>query len=96
MRRRVIRTLLWCDLDATERLAARQRAEVEGVALWHGGDVAGDHKVIFAADGERIELSHKAGSRQIFARGAVQAALWARSKNKGLYSMLDVLNINGE
>ncbi len=74
---------------------ARERGAI-GFATLRGGDVAGDHKVIFAADGERIELSHKAGSRQIFARGAVQAALWARSKNKGLYSMLDVLNINGE
>jgi len=74
---------------------ARERGVI-GFATLRGGDVAGDHKVIFAADGERIELSHKAGSRQIFARGAVQAALWARSKNKGLYSMLDVLKINGE
>jgi len=58
-----------------------------------GGDVAGDHKVVFAADGERLELTHKAGSRQIFARGAVQAALWARDKDLGLYTMLDVLSL---
>ena len=64
-----------------------------GFATLRGGDVAGDHKVIFAADGERLELSHKAGSRQIFARGAVQAALWARDKDLGLYTMLDVLSL---
>ena len=64
-----------------------------GFATLRGGDVAGEHTVIFAADGERIELTHKAGSRQIFARGAVQATLWARDKDKGLYSMLDVLQL---
>ena len=67
-----------------------------GFATLRGGDVAGDHTVVFAADGERIELSHKAGSRQIFARGAVQAALWARDKDCGLYSMQDVLEIGGD
>jgi 4-hydroxy-tetrahydrodipicolinate reductase len=62
-----------------------------GFASLRGGDVVGDHTVIFAADGERIELGHKASSRQIFARGAVRAALWARGKPPGLYSMQDVL-----
>jgi 4-hydroxy-tetrahydrodipicolinate reductase len=56
-----------------------------------GGDVAGDHTVIFAADGERVELGHKASSRQVFAAGAVRAALWARGKPSGLYNMRDVL-----
>ncbi len=71
---------------------ARDRGTI-GFATLRGGDVPGDHTVIFAADGERIELSHKAGSRQIFARGAVQAALWASGKENGLYSMLDVLRL---
>jgi 4-hydroxy-tetrahydrodipicolinate reductase len=58
--------------------------------------VVGDHTVIFAADGERLELSHKASSRQIFARGAVRAALWAKSKPPGLYTMADVLGLPKE
>jgi 4-hydroxy-tetrahydrodipicolinate reductase len=64
-----------------------------GFATLRGGDVVGDHTVIFAADGERIELTHKASSRQIFARGAVRAARWAHGKPPGLYSMKDVLGL---
>lgn len=62
-----------------------------GFATLRGGDVVGDHTVILASDGERIEISHKAGSREVFARGAVRAALWAEGKEPGLYSMRDVL-----
>jgi 4-hydroxy-tetrahydrodipicolinate reductase len=58
-----------------------------------GGDVVGDHTVIFAGDGERIELTHRAGSRDLFAQGAVRAAMWAAKKPPGLYSMRDVLGI---
>jgi 4-hydroxy-tetrahydrodipicolinate reductase len=62
-----------------------------GFATLRGGDVVGEHTVIFAADGERIEITHKATDRALFARGAVKAALWAKGKPPGLYSMLDVL-----
>jgi len=62
-----------------------------GFATLRGGDVAGEHAVIFAGDGERIELVHKASSRAVFARGAVRAALWTEAKPPGLYSMGDVL-----
>jgi 4-hydroxy-tetrahydrodipicolinate reductase len=62
-----------------------------GFATLRGGDVAGDHTVIFAGDGERIELGHKASSRQVFAAGAVRAALWTRGKPSGLYTMKHVL-----
>ena len=71
---------------------ARPTGEI-GFATLRGGDVAGDHTVMFAADGERLELTHKAGSRLIFARGAIQAALWAKDKEPGLYSMADVLGL---
>jgi 4-hydroxy-tetrahydrodipicolinate reductase len=54
----------------------------------------GDHTVIFAADGERIELTHKASSRGIFARGAVRAAVWAKGRAPGQYSMCDVLGLD--
>ena len=64
-----------------------------GVAALRGGSVVGDHPVIFAADHVRIELTHKAESRGIFARGALAAALWGQGKNPGLYSMQDVLGL---
>jgi 4-hydroxy-tetrahydrodipicolinate reductase len=64
-----------------------------GFAVMRGGDVVGEHKVIFAGDGERIELVHVATDRGIFARGAVRAALWARGQGPGLYSMADVLGL---
>jgi 4-hydroxy-tetrahydrodipicolinate reductase len=64
-----------------------------GFAALRGGDVVGDHTVIFAGEGERIELTHRAGGRHIYARGAVRAALWAQGKPPGLYGMKDVLGL---
>ena len=73
----------------------RKRGDI-GFATLRGGSVVGDHTVIFAADGERIELVHRAADRGIFARGAVKAALWGRGKKPGLYTMLDVLGLDTE
>jgi 4-hydroxy-tetrahydrodipicolinate reductase len=56
--------------------------------------VVGEHHVIFAGPHERIELVHKAEDRMIFARGAVKAALWARTRRPGIYSMSDVLGLS--
>ncbi len=70
----------------------RPRGEI-GFATLRGGDVIGDHTVVFAAEGERVELTHKASGRQIYAKGAVRAALWANDKQPGLYSMKDVLGL---
>ena len=64
-----------------------------GFATLRGGDVAGEHSVLFACEGERVELAHKASSREVFARGALRAALWTRDKDPGLYSMKDVLGL---
>lgn len=64
-----------------------------GMHTLRGGDVVGDHTVMFAADGERFELTHKASSRMTFASGAVRAALWLRGKEAGLYDMQDVLGL---
>ncbi|QJE74681.1 4-hydroxy-tetrahydrodipicolinate reductase [Aerophototrophica crusticola] len=64
-----------------------------GFATLRGGDVVGDHTVMFATEAERVELTHKAGDRRIFARGAVRAALWAAGKPAGLYGMKDVLGL---
>ena len=70
----------------------RQPTEV-GVHALRGGDVVGDHTVLFAALGERIELTHKASDRGIFARGAVRAAHWVAQQPKGVYDMQDVLGL---
>jgi 4-hydroxy-tetrahydrodipicolinate reductase len=72
---------------------ARDKGAI-GFASLRGGDVPGDHTVLFAGDGERLELTHKAGGRQIFATGAVRAALWVADKPPGLYSMRDVLGLD--
>lgn len=64
-----------------------------GMHTLRGGDVVGDHTVMFAADGERVELTHKASSRMTFASGAVRAALWLQQQPAGLYDMQDVLGL---
>lgn len=64
-----------------------------GFAALRGGSVAGDHQLIFATDGERIELGHRAESRAIFARGAIEAALWLLGKPPARYSMSDMLGL---
>lgn len=74
------------------QVGARPKGEI-GFATLRGGDVVGDHTVIFAADGERIEITHKASSREVFARGAVRAAMWTKGRKAGLYSMRDVLGL---
>jgi 4-hydroxy-tetrahydrodipicolinate reductase len=70
----------------------RQPTEV-GIHALRGGDVVGDHTVMFAGLGERLELTHKASDRAIFARGAVRAAQWIVSQKPGVYDMQDVLGL---
>jgi 4-hydroxy-tetrahydrodipicolinate reductase len=70
----------------------RQAGDI-GFASLRGGTVVGDHTVTFAGVAERIELTHRAEDRMIFARGALHAALWARDKPPGLYAMADVLGL---
>ncbi|ROM90713.1 4-hydroxy-tetrahydrodipicolinate reductase [Pseudomonas brassicacearum] len=67
--------------------------ETIGFATVRGGDVVGDHTVLFACEGERLEITHKASSRMTFAKGAVRAALWLDSREPGLYDMQDVLDL---
>jgi 4-hydroxy-tetrahydrodipicolinate reductase len=64
-----------------------------GVQTLRGGDVVGEHTVFFCGEGERLELTHRATSRDQFARGAVRAALWVAGKPAGLYDMADVLGL---
>ncbi|MEO8559638.1 MAG: 4-hydroxy-tetrahydrodipicolinate reductase [Rhodospirillales bacterium] len=71
---------------------ARRKGDI-GFASLRGGDVVGDHTVVFAGPGERLELTHRAASREIFANGAIRAALWTRGKQPGLYSMNHVLGL---
>jgi len=72
---------------------ARNSGDI-GFATLRGGSVVGDHTVFFAGQGERLELSHRAEDRTIFARGAVKAALWAFDKKPGYYTMADVLGLH--
>jgi 4-hydroxy-tetrahydrodipicolinate reductase len=73
-------------------VGARTDAEI-GMHALRGGDVVGDHTVIFAASGERLELTHKASSRDTFANGALRAAQWVVKQKPGLYDMQDVLGL---
>ena len=76
-------------------LAAERAPDEVGVHSLRGGDVVGDHTVIFAAPGERLELTHKASDRAIFARGALLAAQWVAARPPGVYDMQDVLGLRG-
>jgi len=86
------------DLDAVSdrgrdgQTGARRRGDIGFVAL-RGGDVIGEHEVVFAGAGERIKLSHVATDRMLFARGALRAALWGQDKAPGAYDMIDVLGM---
>jgi 4-hydroxy-tetrahydrodipicolinate reductase len=94
----VIAQALGRDLDEVAvygregQTGARDRRTI-GFATVRAGDVVGDHTVLFAGEGERIEITHKASSRMTFAKGAVRAALWLQGKEPGLYDMQDVLGL---
>lgn len=95
---KVVADALGRDLDKVAvygregQTGARER-ETIGFATVRAGDIVGDHTVTFAADGERVEITHKASSRMSFARGAVRAARWLVEKKAGLYDMQDVLGL---
>jgi 4-hydroxy-tetrahydrodipicolinate reductase len=76
-----------------EGIVGERTSEEIGMHSLRGGDVVGDHTVIFAAAGERIELTHKASSRETFANGALRAARWVVGQKPGIYSMQDVLGL---
>ncbi|MDB5693388.1 MAG: 4-hydroxy-tetrahydrodipicolinate reductase [Alphaproteobacteria bacterium] len=84
------------DLNHFDRMQEGPHAREPGgvyYASLRGGTVAGEHVVIFAGDGERIELGHRADSRTIFAKGAIKAALWLKDRPAGRYTMADVLGL---
>ena len=76
-----------------EGITGAREANTIGFSTIRGGDIVGDHTVIFAAEGERIEITHKASSRMAFARGAVRASHWLAQQQAGLYDMRDVLGL---
>ncbi|HYR97089.1 MAG TPA: 4-hydroxy-tetrahydrodipicolinate reductase, partial [Candidatus Binatus sp.] len=78
---------------AREGLVGARRPDEIGVVALRAGDAIGDHTVVFGGLGERIELTHRAQSRECLARGALRAALWVAARPPGLYSMRDVLGL---
>lgn len=88
------RNLADCAVYGREgQTGARDRKTI-GFETIRAGDIVGDHTVMFAGLGERVEITHKASSRMTFANGAVRAAQWLATKEKGLFDMQDVLNLN--
>lgn len=89
------------DLDAAARyerhgiIGERPKGEI-GIQTVRAGDIVGDHTLYFAGGGERIEITHRAHSRENFARGALRAACWVADKQPGLYTMMDVLGLSDE
>ncbi len=88
------RTLEEVAVYGREGMGEERDRQTIGFATVRAGDIVGEHTVIFAGLGERIEITHKASSRMTFARGAVRAALWLDGKPAGLYSIDDVLGLN--
>ncbi len=88
------RDLNTCAVYGREGLTGERSRETIGFATVRAGDVVGDHTVIFASEGERLEITHKASSRMTFAKGAVRAAVWLEGKSSGLFDMRDVLNLH--
>lgn len=86
-------TLAEAGVEARAGLTGPRAAGTIGMASLRGGSVVGDHTVLFATEGERIELTHRADDRAIFARGAVRAALWLAGQKPGRYTMDQVLGI---
>ena len=88
------RDLKQCAVYGREGHTGPRDPSTIGFATVRAGDIVGDHTALFATDGERVEISHKASSRMTFAAGAVRAAVWLRGHNKGLFDMQDVLGLN--
>lgn len=87
------RDLEQCAVYGREGVSEPRDPNTIGFATVRAGDVVGDHTVLFASDGERVELTHKASSRMTFAKGAVRAAQWLQSQPAGHYDMQDVLGL---
>ena len=89
------RDLSECAIYGREGIEEPRDQNTIGFSSIRGGDVVGEHTVAFFMDGERVEITHKASSRMIYANGAVRAAKWLSGKPSGMYSMQDVLDLKG-
>jgi 4-hydroxy-tetrahydrodipicolinate reductase len=87
------RDLKTCAVYGREGITGARDPSTIGFATIRAGDIVGDHTVLFATEGERVEITHKASSRMTFAKGAARACGWLMSKDKGLFDMQDVLNL---
>ena len=87
------RDLAQCAVYGREGVTGERDPKTIGFSTIRGGDIVGDHTLLFAAMGERVELTHKASSRATFAQGALRAAKWLQGRQAGLYDMRDVLNL---
>jgi 4-hydroxy-tetrahydrodipicolinate reductase len=87
------RDLAQCAVYGREGVTGERNAKTIGFSTVRGGDIVGDHTVLFAGEGERVEITHKASSRMTFAQGALRAARFLASKQTGLYDMQDVLGL---
>lgn len=87
------RDLASCAVYGREGMIGERAPDTIGFATVRGGDIIGDHTALFADIGERLEISHKASSRDTFAQGAIRAALWLQNKQPGLYTMQQVLGL---
>jgi 4-hydroxy-tetrahydrodipicolinate reductase len=92
--RAINRDLASCAVYGREGVTGERDPKTIGFATVRGGDIVGDHTLLFAGIGERVELTHKASSRATFAQGALRAAKWLQGRAPGLYDMRDVLNLN--
>jgi len=87
------RNLKDCAIYGREGTTGARDKKTIGFETIRAGDIVGEHTVMFASNGERVEISHKATSRKTFARGAVRAAQWVTSRESGLFDMQDVLEL---
>ncbi|HPE73742.1 MAG TPA: 4-hydroxy-tetrahydrodipicolinate reductase [Candidatus Competibacter sp.] len=88
------RDLAQCAVYGREGVIGERERNTIGFATIRAGDIVGDHTVLFADDGERIEITHRASSRMTFAKGAARAAAWLANRPPGLYDMRDVLDLH--
>lgn len=88
------RDLSQCAIYGREGVTGARDPSTIGFSTIRGGDIVGDHTALFAAEGERVEITHKASSRSTFSNGAVRAARWLAGQHQGLFSMQDVLGLN--
>ena len=88
------RDLKECAIYGREGITGERDRKTIGFSTIRAGDIVGDHTVMFADEGERLEITHKATSRMTFANGAVRAAIWLKDKPNGLYDMQDVLGLS--